>query len=183
MPTTRQRQPEKENAPLTLAGERGANTKQRGIAGVSIAHLEDVIYPDVFDETALAFAMMAADLDGVTDDMDAASELQAMGWPVRVWDIEVPDGIRLVPLWSFREWLEDRPGGFFDEWLQRFDDGLQELRSKAKGKDRAALEILDWYIDDRANRTSKARRALPSSTEYSAIAARTLKEQKHARKH
>lgn len=176
-------QPTKGNAHRGLAAKVSAIAKQRGSAAVSIAHLEDVIYPDVFDETALAFAMMAADLDGVTDDMDAASELQAMGWPVRVWDIEVPDGIRPVPLWSFREWLEDRPGGFFDAWLQRFDDGLQELRSKAKGKDRAALEILDWYIDDRANRTSKARRALPTSAEYAAIAARALKEQKHDRQH
>ena len=76
--------PENGNAPLTLAGERGAIAKQRGSASVSVPHLDGAIYPEVFHETALAFAMLALGEHGVIDDMRAASELQAMGWPVRV---------------------------------------------------------------------------------------------------
>ena len=71
----------------------------------------------------------------------------------------------------------------FDEWLQRFDDAFTEIRLQARGEDRAVLELIDWFIEDPANRTSAARRALPTSAEYSAIVARTLKEQKHARQH
>lgn len=175
--------PEKGNAPLTLAGERGAIAKQRGSAAVSVPHNEDVIYPDVFAETALAFAMLALGERGVIHDMHAASELQAMGWPLRVWDIEVTDGIHPVPLWALREWVEELPRGFFDEWLQRFDDAFTEIRLQARGKDRAALELIDWFIEDPANRTSAARRALPSSTEYAAIAARTLKEKNNGSRH
>ena len=175
--------PEKGNAPQALAGERGANAKRSSVAKVSVPHNEDVIYPDVFDETALAFAMLALGEHGVIHDMHAASELQAMGWPVRVWDIECTDGIRPVPLWALREWLEDRPRGCFDEWLQRFDDAFTEIRLQARGKDRAALELIDWFIEDPANRTSAARRALPSSAEYAAIAARTLKEKNNGSWH
>ena len=59
---------------------------------------------------------------------------------------------------------------------------VTEIRLQARGEDRAALELIDWFIEDPANRTGAARRALPTSAEYSAIA-RTLKEQKHARQH
>lgn len=176
-------QPTKGNAPQALAGLRGANAKRSSVAKVSVPHNEDVIYPDVFHETALAFAMLALGEHGVIDDMHAASELQAMGWPVRVWDIEVTDGIHPVPLWALREWVEELPRGYFDEWLQRFDDAFTEIRLQARGEDRAVLELIDWFIEDPANRTSAARRALPTSAEYSAIVARTLKEQKHARQH
>ena len=175
--------PEKGNAPQALAGERGAIAKQRGSASVSVPHLDGAIYPEPFDETALAFAMLALGEHGVIDDMRAASELQAMGWPVRVWNVEVREGDRPVPLWALREWVEELPRGYFDAWLQRFDDAFTEIRLQARGEDRAVLELIDWFIEDPANRTSAARRALPTSAEYSAIVARTLKEQKHARQH
>ena len=175
--------PQKGNAHRGLAASVSAIAKQSSVADVSVTHNEDVIYPGVFDETALAFAMLAMGEHGVIDDMHAASELQAMGWPVRVWDIECTDGIRPVPLWALREWLEDPPRGYFDEWLQRFDDALTEIRLQARGNDRTALELIDWFIEDPANRTSAARRALPTSTEYSAIAARVLKEKDHAHRH
>lgn len=175
--------PQKGNAHRGLAAKVSANAKQCDVADVSLPHIEEAIYPDVFAETALAFAMLAMGEHGVIDDMHAASELQAMGWPVRVWDIECSDGIRPIPLWALREWLEDRPRGCFDEWLQRFDDAFTEIRLQARGKDRAALELIDWFIEDPANRTSAARRALPSSTEYAAIAARTLKEKNNGSWH
>lgn len=176
-------QPTKGNAPQALAGERGAIAKQRGSADVSVTHIEDVIYPDVFGETALAFALLTLGEHGVIDDMRAASELQAMGWPVCVWNVEVREGDRPVPLWALREWVEELPRGHFDDWLQRFDDAFTEIRLQARGEDRAALELIDWFIEDPANRTSAARRALPTSAEYAAVAARTLKEKKNARQH
>lgn len=175
--------PQKGNAHRGLAAKVSANAKQCDVADVSLPHIEEAIYPDVFDPTALAFALLTLGEHGVIDDIRAASELQAMGWPVRVWNVEVREGDRPVPLWSLQEELEDRPRGFFDAWLQRFDDALTEIRLQARGEDRAALELIDWFIEDPANRTSAARRALPTSAEYAAVAARTLKEKKNARQH
>lgn len=167
---------EKGNAPQALAGERGANAKQREIATVSIPHFEDVSYPGVHDETALALAQLAAGEHGVIHDAHAALELQAMGWPIRVAGVEPSGGVRPVTLWALRaEVIESWPVGAFDEWrewLPQFFDGLHTLRWRAKGEDLAALELVDWFFDDQANQTKAARRALPSSTEYSAIARR-----------
>jgi hypothetical protein len=177
--------PEKGNAPLTLAGERGANTKQRGIAGVSVTHtsLLDQIGP--FDPAALALATMAVEdqdrAQGMTTDDVAVAELLAAGVPVEVSDMAVIDG-KVVTHWALC-WSGFLRSEDAEQWLEQFIDGLDEIRVQATGADRLALERLDFYFTDPQYRSAATRACLPTSAEFSAIVARTLKETDHAHRH
>lgn len=166
---------ENENAPQALGGGSGTNAKQQ--AHVSIAHVDCVSYPDVFDETALAFATMAAGSmngqevkDGVTTDNEAVAALRAAGWPLRITDIESANG-ELVTLWSL-DWFGDVSSNAAEEWLQHFLEGLDQIRTQATGADRLTLERLNFYFEDVAHRQPRIRPALPSSADNAAIARR-----------
>lgn len=174
--------PENGNAPLTLAGERGATTKQREIAGVSVTHTGPFRYPDPFDPTALALAMMVVEdrdrAQGMTTDDDAVAQLIAAGVPIEVSDMAVIDG-EVVTHWAVC-WLDDICSNEAERWLEQFIEGLDEIRVQATGADRLALERVDFYFSDPQYRTSATRRALPTSATYGAIAARVFKEHNDA---
>ena len=170
--------PENGNAPLTLAGERGATTKQREIAGVSVTHTGPFRYPDPFDPTALALAMMVVEdrdrAQGMTTDDEAVAQLIAAHVPIEVSDMEMIDG-KVVTYWAI-VWLDDIDADEAERWFEQFREGLDEIRVKATGADRLALERVDFYFSDPQYRSQATRRCLPTSAEYSAIAARAFKE-------
>lgn len=158
--------PENGNAQRAGQGSMGANAVQCDVADVSVSH-----FPEVFSPQALALALMTTGERGMTDDDDAAAELLAMGWPAQVQGVELINGAPVTYWCLCWDCLDD---GLFDGWLQRFEDGLDEIRLQATGRDRLALERLDWFLEAEENRTGVARRILPSSTEYANIAARVL---------
>lgn len=178
-------QPTKGNAPQALAGERGAIAKQREIAPVSLTHTGPFRYPDPFDPTALALAqMIVEDQDrapGMTTDDEAVAQLIAAHVPIEVSDMEMIDGLS-VTYWAIC-WLDDIDADEAERWFERFREGLDEIRVKATGADRLALERLDFYFSDPKHRSPATRRCLPTSATYSAIAARAFKEYDNAHRH
>lgn len=161
-----------ENAQRVGQNSKGGSAVQCDVADVSVSH----IFPGVFSSQALAFALLTTrDLStgkrGVTNDHDAAAEILAMGWPVQMQSVELINGAP-VTWWCLCGDNFDR--GYFDDWLQRFDEGLDEIRLQAAGRDRLALERLDWFLEAEENRTRASRLALPSSAEYAAIAERVI---------
>lgn len=173
------------NAPQALAGERGAIAKQTSNAEVSVTHIHKPIYPGVFDETALALAMMAVpsapppssptvDEPGSTLDDDAAAALIAAGFPVEVFDMAVVDGAH-VTSWGlgYSEHIHSKA---LERWADQFRDGLEQIRGQARGADRLVLERVAFYFSDSQFRSATTRPALPTAKEYAAIAERILKE-------
>lgn len=158
---------EMKNAQRAGQDSKGANAVQCDVADVSVSH----IFPGVFEPTALALMLMAFPKRGVTIDEDAVVTLCEMGWPMRVQGVELLDG-RPITWWSL-DWdgIDD---GCFGDWVDRFVEGLDEIEAKATGRDRLALERLDWFLEAEENRTSASRLALPSSAEYAAIAERVI---------
>ena len=174
-------QPTKGNAPQALAGERGVIAKQRGSAAVSVPHENLLGQIGPFDPAALALAMMAVEdqdrAQGMTTDDAAVAELLTAGVPVEVSDMAVVDG-RVVTQWALC-WSGFLRSEDAEQWLEQFLDGLDEIRVQATGADRLALERIDFYFSDPQYRSATTRPCLPTSAEYSAIVARTLKEQDH----
>lgn len=170
--------PEKGNAPQALAGERGAIAKRSGVADVSVTHENLLSQIRPFDPGALALAMMAVEdqdrAQGMTTDDEGVAALFDAGVPIEVSDMAVIDG-KVVTHWSLC-WHSDLLSEHADAWLEQFIQGLDEIRGRATGADRLALERLDFYFADPQYRTEATRPCLPSSADYSAIAARILKE-------
>ena len=170
--------PEKGNAPQALAGERGAIAKRSSVADVSVTHTGPFRYPDPFDPTALALAQMVVEdrdrAHGMTTDDEAVAQLIAAHVPIEVSDMEMIDG-KVVTYWAIG-WLDDIDADEAERWFEQFREGLDEIRVKATGADRLALERVDFYFSDPPYRSQATRRCLPTSAEYSAIAARAFKE-------
>ena len=170
--------PQKGNAHRGLAAKVSANTKQREIADVSVTHTGPFRYPDPFDPTALALAMMVVEdqdrAQGMTTDDEAVAQLIAAHVPIEVSDMAVIDGV-VVTYWAVC-WLDDIDADEAERWFEQFREGLDEIRVKATGADRLALERVDFYFSDPQYRSQATRRCLPTSAEYSAIAARAFKE-------
>lgn len=177
--------PEKGNAHRGLAAKVSAIAKQRGSADVSIAHTGPFRYPDPFDPTALALAQMIVEdqdrAQGMTTDDDAVAQLIAAHVPIEVSDMEMIDG-KVVTYWAVC-WLDDIDADEAERWFEQFREGLDEIRVKATGADRLALERLDFYFSDPKHRSPATRRCLPTSATYSAIAARAFKEYDNAHRH
>lgn len=170
--------PGKGNAHRGLAAKVSANTKQREIADVSVTHTGPFRYPDPFDPTALALAQMVVEdrdrAHGMTTDDEAAAQLIAAHVPIEVSDMEMIDG-KVVTYWAIG-WLDDIDADEAERWFEQFREGLDEIRVKATGADHLALERVDFYFSDPQYRSQATRRCLPTSAEYSAIAARAFKE-------
>lgn len=164
--------PGKGNAPQALAGERGAIAKRSSVAKVSVPHKNPFCQIGPFDPTALALAMMAAE-DQTTDD-EAVAQLIAAGVPIEVSDMAIVDG-KVVTHWAL-DWTGFLRSEDVEQWLVQFIDGLDEIRVQATGADRLTLQRIDFYFDDFEHRTAATRCCLPTSAEYSAIAARAFKE-------
>ena len=171
-------QPTKGNAPQALAGERGAIAKRSSVADVSVTHTGPFRYPDPFDPTALALAQMVVEdqdrAQGMTTDDEAVAQLIAAHVPIEVSDMEMIDG-KVVTYWAVC-WLDDIDADEAERWFEQFREGLDEIRVKATGADHLALERVDFYFSDPQYRSQATRRCLPTSAEYSAIAARAFKE-------
>jgi hypothetical protein len=174
--------PGKGNAHRGLAAKVSANTKQREIADVSIAHTGPFRYPDPFDPTALALAQMVVEdrdrAQGMTTDDDAVAQLIAAHVPIEVSDMEMIDG-KVVTYWAIC-WLDDIDADEAERWFEQFREGLDEIRVKATGADRLALERVDFYFSDPQYRSQATRRCLPTAATYSAIAARAFEEHNDA---
>ena len=170
--------PQKGNAHRGLAAKVSANTKQQEIADVSVTHTGPFRYPAPFDPTALALAQMVVEdrdrAQGMTTDDDAVAQLIAAHVPIEVSDMEMIDG-KVVTYWAIG-WLDDIDADEAERWFEQFREGLDEIRVKATGADRLALERVDFYFSDPQYRSQATRRCLPTSAEYSAIAARAFKE-------
>lgn len=164
--------PQKGNAPQALAGERGANAKRSGVADVSVTHENLLSQIGPFDPGALALAMMAAEAQ--TTDDEAVAALIAAGVPIDVADMAVVDG-KVVTRWALC-WNSALVSEHVEQWLVEFLDALDEIRLQATGADRLTLERIDYYFDDFEHRTEATRPCLPTSAEFTAIAARILKE-------
>lgn len=170
--------PQKGNAHRGLAAKVSANAKQCDVANVSLPHL-GLLHPiGPFDPGALALAMMAVEdqdrAQGMTTDDEGVAALFDAGVPIEVSDMAVIDG-KVVTHWSLC-WHSALLSEYAEQWLEQFVEGLDGIRMQATGADRLALERIDFYFADPQNRTEATHPCLPSSTEYSAIAARTLKE-------
>lgn len=174
--------PEKGNAHRGLAAKVSANAKQCDVADVSLTHLGLLHQIGPFDPGALALAMMAVEdqdrAQGMTTDDEGVAALFGAGVPIEVSDMAIVDG-KVVTHWSLC-WHSDLLSEHADAWLEQFIDGLDEIRGRATGADRLALERIDFYFADPQFRSQATRRCLPSSAEYSAIAARALKEHNDA---
>ena len=177
--------PQKGNAPQALAGERGANAKQCDVADVSLPHLGLLHQIGPFDPGALALAMMAVEdqdrAQGMTTDDEGVAALFDAGVPIEVSDMAVIDE-KVVTHWSLC-WHSALLSEHADAWLEQFIEGLDEIRGRATGADRLALERIDFYFADPQYRSAATRPCLPTSAEYAAMAARTLKETDHAHRH
>lgn len=179
-------QPTKGNAPITGHGDRGANAaEQWEIAGVSVTHLGLLHQIGPFDPGALALAMMTVEdqdrAQGMTTDDEAVATLIAAGVPIEVSDMAIVDG-KVVTHWSLA-WHSDLLAEHTERWLERFITGLDEIIVQATGADRLALERVDFYFTDSQYRSAATRPCLPTSAEYAAIAARTLKEKNNGHRH
>ena len=172
-------QPTKSNAPITGQGGQGANAEQWEIAGVSVPHENLLSQIGPFDPGALALAMMAAE-DQTTDD-EAVAALIAAGVPIEVIDMAIDDD-EVVTHWAL-DWTGFLQSEDVEAWLVQFLDGLDEARAQATGADRLTLERIAFFFDDPENRTAATRRCLPTSTQYSAIAARVLTEKDNGHRH
>ena len=168
--------PGKGNAHRGLAAKVSANTKQREIADVSVTHTGPFRYPDPFDPTALALAQMVVEdrdrAHGMTTDDEAVAQLIAAHVPIEVSDMEMIDG-KVVTYWAIG-WLDDIDADEAERWFEQFREGLDEIRVKATGADRLALERVDFYFSDPQYRSQVTRRCLPTAATYSAIAARAF---------
>ena len=178
-------QPTKGSAPITGQGGQGANVVQREIAGVSLPHHGPFRYPTPFAPTALALAQMVVEdqdrAQGMTTDDDAVAQLLATGVPIEASDMAVIDG-EIVTYWAVC-WLDDISPDDAELWLEEFIAGLDQVRMHATGADRLVLERLAFYFTDSQYRTAATRRCLPTSAQYSAIAARTIKGANNAHRH
>lgn len=172
-------QPTKGNALTTGQGGQGANAEQWEIAGVSVPHENLLSQIGPFDPGALALAMMAAE-DQTTDD-EAVAALIAAGVPIEVIDMAIDDD-EVVTHWAL-DWTGFLRSEDVEAWLVQFLDGLDEARVQATGADRLTLERIAFFFDDPENRTAATRRCLPTSTQYSAIAARVLTEKDNGHRH
>ena len=82
---------------------------------------------------------------------------------------------KVVTYWAVC-WLDDIDADEAERWFEQFREGLDEIRVKATGADRLALERVDFYFSDPQYRSQVTRRCLPTSAIYAAIAARAFKE-------
>jgi len=171
--------PQKGNAHQGLAAEVSANAKQFPIADVSLTHENLLSQIGPFDPTALALAQMAAE-DQTTDD-EAVAALIAAGVPIEVIDMAVIDD-QIVTYWTL-DWTGFIRSEDVEQWLEGFIVGLDQVRLNATGADRLTLERVAFYFTDPQYRSPATRRCLPTSADYSAIAARVLKEQNHGPRH
>lgn len=172
-------QPTKGNAHRGLAAKVSAIAKQSSVAKVSVPHENLLSQIGPFDPGALALAMMAAD-DQTTDD-EAVAALIAAGVPIDVIDMAIDDD-EVVTHWAL-DWTGFLRSEDVEAWLVQFLDGLDEARAQATGADRLTLERIAFFFDDPENRTAATRRCLPTSTQYSAIAARVLTEKDNGHRH
>ncbi|MDY0048021.1 MAG: hypothetical protein RBS10_11455 [Thauera propionica] len=172
-------QPTKGNALTTGQGGQGANAAQWGLARVSLPHENLLSQIGPFDPGALALAMMAAE-DQTTDD-EAVAALIAAGVPIEVIDMAIDDE-EVVTHWAL-DWTGFLRSEDVEAWLVQFLDGLDEARAQATGADRLTLERIAFFFDAPENRTATTRRCLPTSAQYSAIAARTIKGANNGHRH